>query len=162
MTFFYVAIEKHPRVKFYRKVTDWGGWFCICLWSCVLERPALLRWQSLGGSSAEEKATCRASQNPVRRASESLAFRRRSRWIFPTLCYDCLLPDTQRWVSWCPWKHLAALREWEGGRRCGATEATPPWGWWLSTWSPPPKCWRLVAVTGWILSYNIRRHKEFH
>lgn len=49
-----LAIEKQRHAVKFGDVTDWGGWFCICLWSCDLEHPALPRWQSSEGSSAED------------------------------------------------------------------------------------------------------------
>lgn len=45
--------KRHP-VELCCDGTDWGGWSCIGLWSCVLEHPAPPRWQSSEGSSAEE------------------------------------------------------------------------------------------------------------
>lgn len=40
-----------------RTVTDWVGWFCICLWSCVLGHRALQGSRGSEGSSVEETGT---------------------------------------------------------------------------------------------------------
>lgn len=78
--------NRRPAQTLHSEVTDWEGWFCICLWSCVLEHPALRRWRSLEGSSAEENGRCwlsntAPSQKRARRASKPLILWRRSRWI---------------------------------------------------------------------------------
>lgn len=43
---------------FLNAATDWEGWFCICLWSCVQGHRAPLCSQSSWGSSVEETGRC--------------------------------------------------------------------------------------------------------